>query len=115
MKQKYFYSHLVETTDISIKLSEFNLSEEEKTHLTSLLEANIHSTVVESVLSELSKEDKKQFLKNLISNNHEITMWHLKIKINKLEDKIKDSVEALKKELLEDLAKAKELSVENNS
>jgi hypothetical protein len=115
MKQKYFYSHLIETTDISIKLSELNLSDDEKKHLTSLLEANIHTTIVENVLSELSEEDKKQFLKNLISDNHEITIWHLKIKIEKLEDKIKASVETLKKELLEDIASARKLSVENNS
>jgi hypothetical protein len=79
------------------------------------LEANIHSTVIHSVLSELSEEDKKVFLKNMISNNHQVTLDHLKIKIDKLEDKIKNSVEDLKKELLEDLATAKKLSEEDNS
>ena len=115
MKNKFFYSHLIETTDISIKLTKLDLTEDEKVHLTSLLEANIHSTVIENVLSELSNDDKKQFLKNLLSDNHEITLEHLKIKIEKLEDKIKNSVEDLKKELLEDLAKAQKLAQENNS
>jgi hypothetical protein len=51
----------------------------------------------------------------MISNNHQVTLDHLKIKIDKLEDKIKNSVEDLKKELLEDLATAKKLSEEDNS
>jgi hypothetical protein len=115
MKNKFFYSHLIETTDISIKLTELNLSGDEKIHLTSLLEANIHSTIVHNVLSQLSEEDKKQFLKNLVSNNHYVTLDHLKARIEKLEDKIKNSVEDLKKELLQDLVEAQELSKENNS
>jgi len=117
MKNKFFYSHLIETTDISIKLTELNLSEDEKIHLTSLLEANIHSSVVHNVLSELSEDDKKEFLKNLVSNNHQATIDHLKIKIDRLEDKIKSSVEDLKKELLDDIdmAEAQRLSKENNS
>lgn len=114
MKQNFFYSHLVETTDISIKLSEMNLSKDEKTHLTSLLEANIHSTIVHNVLSELSEQDKKVFLKNLVNDKHQETLDHLRMKIEKLEDKIKNSVEDLKKELLEDFAQAQKLSEENN-
>jgi hypothetical protein len=106
MKNKFFYSHLIETTDISIKLTELNLSEDEKIHLTSLLEANIHNTIVHNVLSELSEEDKKQFLKNLISNNHQATLDHLKVKIEKLEDKIKIAVDELKKELIKDMEEA---------
>jgi hypothetical protein len=115
MKQKFFYSHLIETSDVSIRITEMKLAKNEKTHLTSLLEANVHSVVIHSVLSELSKEDKEVFLKNLISDNHEQTWDHLKVKIDKLEDKIKASVEELKKDLLRDLATAQKLSKENNS
>jgi hypothetical protein len=114
MKQNFFYSHLIETTDISIKLTEMDLSKDEKNHLTSLLEANIHSVVVHNILSELSEKDKKVFLKNLVTDKHQETLDHLKIKIEKLEDKIKNSVEDLKKELLEDLAQAQKLAEENN-
>ena len=79
---------------------------DEKVHLTSLLEANIHSTIVHNILSELSEEDKKVFLKNLVNNKHQKTLDHLGAKIEKLEDKIKKSVEDLKKELLKDLVQA---------
>ncbi len=115
MNHQFFYSHLIETTDVSIRLSEMKLSRDEKAHLTSLLEANIHSTVVNIILSELTEEDKKTFLKNLISDNHQETLEHLKSKIEKLEEKIKDAVEKTKFEMLEDLASAERLSQENKS
>jgi len=110
MKNKFFYSHLIETWDISLKLTEMDLSEDEKNHLTALAEANIHSTVIDTVLSELSKEDKKIFLQNLVSNNHEKTWEHLHGRIGKLEDKIINAVEKLKINLLMDLIKAKNIS-----
>jgi acetate kinase len=97
MKQNFFYSHLIETTDISIRLTEMDLTKDEKVHLTSLLEANIHSTIVHNILSELSEE---------VNNKHQKTLDHLGAKIEKLEDKIKKSVEDLKKELLKDLVQA---------
>jgi len=114
MKNKFFYNQIIETTDISIKLTELDLTKDEQNHLVSLLDANIHSTIVHNVLSELSEEDKKVFLENLVSDNHKVTLDHLKIKIDRLEDKIKNSVEDLKKELLEDLLTAKKLAEENN-
>jgi hypothetical protein len=92
-----------------------SLSKDEKTHLTSLVEANIHSTIVSTVLSELSEEDKKTFLKNLVSNNHRETLNHLKTKVTDLEGKIKKSINELKKEMLKDLLEAKRLSEKNQS
>jgi hypothetical protein len=115
MKNNFFYSHLIETTDISLKLTELDLSEDEKVHLISLVEANIHSTVVDTVLSELSKEDKKTFLKNLVSNDHKKTWEHLSSRIGKLEDKIRKAAESLREDLMKDLLEAKELSEKNNS
>lgn len=115
MKNIFFYSHLIETTDISLKFTELELSEDEKVHLISLVEANIHSVVVDTVLSELSKEDKKTFLKNLVSNDHEKTWEHLNSRIGKLEDKLRKAADNLKKDLIKDLVEAKKLSKENNS
>ncbi len=114
MKNKFFYSDLIKTTDISVKLTEINLSEDEKTHLISLVEANIHSTVIDTVLSELSKEDKKIFLQNLVSNDHEKTWEHLRSRIGKTEDKITKAIGKLKEDLIKDLLEAKKLAEENN-
>ena len=78
MKHKHFYAHLTETTDIVLELGELDMSSEERIHLLSLIEANIHSSVINTVLSNLDEENKKIFLNNLISDNHSKTWEHLK-------------------------------------
>lgn len=103
MKSKYFYSHLIETTDITVELAEMELTPDERIHLISLIEANIHSTVVNTVLSNLTEEDKKLFLKNLVSNNHQVVWAHLKSKTKNIEEKIIKSVGVLKKEFYKDI------------
>ena len=103
MKNKHFYSHLIETTDITVELAEIELTPDERVHLVSLIEANIHSMVVGTVLSNLTEEDKKIFLKNLVSNDHEIIWAHLKSKTRNIEEKITNSVGVLKKEFYKDI------------
>jgi hypothetical protein len=110
MKTKFFYSSLIETSNISLELAEMEMSSDERFHLISLVEANIHSVVVDRVLSELSEEDKKIFLKNMVSEDHEKTWEHLKSKADKIEDKIRKTIEEFKKELLRDIAQAHKLS-----
>jgi hypothetical protein len=115
MKNKFFYSHLVETSEISLKLGKMNLSNDEKVHLAGLIEANIHSEIVAGVLSELSEEDKKTFLKDLISENHEKTWEHLNKKINKMEEKIKTIIINTKAEFLKDIVAAQKLAKKDKS
>lgn len=106
-KNKHFYSHLVETTDITIELAEMDLSPQERVHLISLVDANIHSVVVSNVLQNLEGEEKKIFLKNLVSNDHDKIWEHLKTKTKNIEEEIFKSVENLKKELYKDIKQAK--------
>ena len=112
MKHKFFYSHLVETTDISLKLSGLKLSEDEKIHLISLVEANIHSVVIDTVLSELSKADKKIFLENLVANDHSKTWEHLRGRIGKMEEKIISATTKFKTNLIVDLMEVKKINGE---
>ncbi len=107
MKHKHFYAHLTETTDIILELGELDMSPEERIHLLSLVEVNIHSSVVDTVLSSLDEKNKKIFLNNLISNDHSKTWEHLNKNTKDLENKIKETISIIKKELLEDLKKAK--------
>ena len=107
MKGKHFYSHLIEIHEIYLSISEMNLSDEERGHLLSLAEANIHATVINTVLPDLSEADKKIFLKNLVANNHEETWKHLLTKVENAEEKIRKSLQDLKKELLEDIEEAR--------
>ena len=109
MKHKHFYAHLVETTDIVLELGELNLTPEERIHLLSLVEANIHSSVINTVLSTLDEENKKIFLKNLMLSDHIKTLEHLKQTTSDIEDKIQKTINDVKKELLEDLKKTKKI------
>ncbi len=106
MKGKHFYSHLIEIHEIYLSISEIDLSDEERGHLLSLAEANIHATVINAVLPELTEEDKKVFLKNLLSDQHEETWKHLLNKASDIESKISKSLKDLKKELLKDIEEA---------
>jgi hypothetical protein len=109
MKGKHFYSHLIEIHEIYLSLSEMDLSDEERGHLLSLTEANIHTTVINKVLPQLSEEDKKVFLKNLVANNHEETWKHLLGKAQGIELKIHQSLKELKEEFLKDIEEAKKV------
>ena len=106
----YFYTHLVETSSITVELADMDLSKKERLHLLSLVNSNVHNTVLDTVLSNLSEEDKKIFLTNLDLADHQKIWDHLKDKIKDIEDKIKDSVDNLKKELTKDIKEAKKLS-----
>ncbi|OGH10201.1 MAG: hypothetical protein A2152_02535 [Candidatus Levybacteria bacterium RBG_16_35_6] len=110
MKKNHFYAHIVETSSITLELADMDLSKEERLHLLELLNSNIHNSVLDTVLSNLSPDDKKIFLANLHANDHAKIWIHLKSKIMDVEDKIKKSIEDLKKELQKDIDEAKKLN-----
>lgn len=110
MIKKHFYSHIVETSSISLELGNLKLTQEERVHLISLADANLHGEILDKVLSELSEEEKKVFLENLTHDEHDKTVSHLKENIEDFEDKIRDTAKSVKKELLEDIRKFKKLS-----
>ncbi|MEK7451152.1 MAG: hypothetical protein AAB662_04415 [Patescibacteria group bacterium] len=105
---KHFYSHIIETSSISLELGDMDLSKEERIHLMSLMEATMHNVILDVILSELSEEDKKIFLTHLSSNNHDKIWEHLKKKIDNIEEKIRKAVGELKDELYEDIKEAKD-------
>jgi hypothetical protein len=107
MQKKHFYSDMIGIQDIYVSLEELQLSSDEKQHLTTLLEANIHATVVNTVLPQLPEEEKKTFLKNLLANDHEKTWQHLNQYSQDIEAKISQSLSKLKAEILEDINQAK--------
>src|SRR5476651_1490853 len=107
MQTKHFYTNLVETSDITLEIAQMDLTPDQRVHLISLMEANIHSVIVKKVLSELEHEDKKIFLKNIMQNDHNKTWEHLKNKSLGIEERIKLAIEALKKELLKDIKDSK--------
>jgi len=109
MSKGHFYEKIIETSQISLELGDLNLSSEERRELIILVNKNIHANVLDTVLSELPDEDKKIFLKNLSENDHAKIWNHLSSKTEKIEDKIKRSIEKAKKEFLKDIAESKKL------
>ena len=84
-----------------------DMSPDERMHLIALAETNVHHAVLDTVLSELPQEDKKEFLIHLRDENHEKVWELLKVKVKNAEGKIKKTAEEVIKELLKDIEEAK--------
>lgn len=104
---KKFYTHLIEIDTLIIELDKMDLSQEEKMHLTALIDSSLDHTILEAILSELNEEDKKTFLKHLVHDDHDKVWELLNSKIDNIEDKIKKAADELKKELHKDIEEAK--------
>lgn len=107
MAKKYFYTHIVDTSTLSLELGNINLTPKERTHLISLIDSNLHHEILDLVLSELNPIDKKTFLTHLASEDHKKVWKLLKDKVDNIEEKIKKTAEDLKKELHKDIQEAK--------
>lgn len=104
---KNFYTHLINYEEIYVELDKLDLSEKERHHLAELIDANLHNTVIEVVLSELSDEDKHIFMKHLTEQNKDKIWELLNSKADNIEDKIKSAAEDLKEEIHKDIKEAK--------
>lgn len=104
---KQFYTHLIEIESILVELDKMDLTDEQKVHLTSLIDSSLHHTVLDAVLSELSDADKRVFLNYLKEDDHGKIWQFLNEKVDNIEDKIKKAADDLTKELHKDLQEAK--------
>lgn len=103
VQDKHFYSHIIEIDSLIIELKNLKMSEDERLHLISLVEANIHTSIINTILSELDEEDKKIFLHHVANEDH-TNIWDLLgQKIADVEDKIKEVTRILKQELYNDI------------
>lgn len=103
MGKKQFYSHIVETESVVVKLHEVGMSEDEKAHLVALMDSSLHHVILDAILTELSPTDKKLFLEELATDDHEAIWKFLRTKITGIENKIQKAADELKKELHEDI------------
>ncbi len=101
--KKHFYTHVIETSSISLALAEMELTQEERKHLIDLAQENLHHAILDSVLSELSDKDKQEFLVLLAQDDHDKIWKLLTERVDHIEDKIKKTAEDLKKELHKDI------------
>lgn len=101
---KYFYSHLIEIESITAKLDEMDMSENQKKHLAELLDATIHQTVLDLVLSKLPEEEKILFLEKMRENPKDSKLLDfISSKVENIEEEIKKAADKLKEELHEDI------------
>ena len=107
MRKKYFYSHIIDTSTLSLELGDMDLAPKERMHLISLVDSNIHHEVLDLILSELKEPDKKTFLTHLSLENHDKVWRFLNGKIDNIEEKIKKTADDLKKELHNDIKEVK--------
>lgn len=105
--KKTFYSHLIETDSLIVALNELSLTEEEKVHLIGIIDSSLQHAILDAVLSELSDGDKKIFLEHMSNEDNEKIWKFLNNKIEHIEEKIKNTAEALKQELHKDIKETK--------
>lgn len=104
---KHFYSYHVEIESLIVEIESLPIKKHEKKHLISLAESQMHHAILDSILSELSSDDKKLFLVHLNSKNHDRVWKFLRSRINDIEDKIEKVVSDLRIELYKDIKENK--------
>lgn len=105
--KKHFYSHLVSIDSVHIELSYLDLSDKERKHLRDLAESNLHHMILDAVLSELSPEDKKVFLRQIHHDDHQAVWRFLNKKSKNIESLIKKTAEDLIDTMHKDIKEAK--------
>ncbi|MDP3941382.1 MAG: hypothetical protein Q8Q49_03680 [bacterium] len=108
--QRYFFSHLVSIQSIHLKLQDLDLEDEEKSELVNLANDTLHYEIINKVLSELSREDKKIFLRQMTMNDHPGIWRFLNKKIDKIEEKIQKMTDDVVSQLHKDIEESKKLS-----
>ncbi len=106
---KHFYSPLIDFDELVEDIENLDLSQKEKAELAELAHLNLHSTILDAVLSELTETDKKNFLELLARGQHDQIWKTLNTKVEGIEDKITNAGKQVKKELREDIKKVRKI------
>lgn len=108
---KIWYQKIITIEPILQELNEMDLSEEERAHLSALLDSSLHHAILDEILSNLAEEDKKLFLRMLHSNpDNEKLVEFLNEKIDHIEDKVKKVADDLVAEMHQEVKEAKKIN-----
>ena len=103
----YFYTHIVDPSDIHRELDILDIEPHERNHLTLILESSLHHHIVDIILTELSDDHKKAFLMHMADDNHD-GMWEIvEAGIDNPEQKIKECLDSFKNEIMKDIQAAR--------
>ena len=109
-----FYTKIITIESVIEELHNLDLDEEQKIHLAHLVDSSMHHAILDAILSELTESDKRIFLQHLSENDHyeqsssSSKIWKfLNSRVDNIEEKIKKTVDDLKKELHKDIRNAK--------
>ena len=105
--KKHFYSHIIEIESVYTRLTLLDLTEKERSELERLVEKSVHHTVLDTVLSKLSEEDKRRFFTHIASSDHDKIWDLLNGKIKNAKAKIRKAVDDFKGKLHADIDKVK--------
>ncbi len=101
--KKHFYTHLIEIDTIYTELESLPIHKHEKKELVEIVHSTIHHVVIDTVMTDLSEEDKKTFLSHVHVEDHESVWKLLKKRSQESEKKIIKAVQTLQNELLQDI------------
>lgn len=107
---KIWYQKIITIEPLLQDLNEVDLSDEERAHLSELLDSSLHHAILDEILSNLSESDKKLFLKMLHTDpdNGELIEF-LNNKIDNIEDRVKKVADDLITEMHQEVREAKKL------
>lgn len=104
--KKHFYHNIVIIDSIHVGLDKLELEPHEKEELLNLVDSNIDHAILDTILSELEKEDKKTFLSLVLTDDHGEIWKMLGTKIQDVETKIKKVANDLIDKFHEDIKEA---------
>ena len=107
---RFFYEKFIVIENLTEELHSLDLTEEEKHHLSGLIDGSLHHVILDEILSNLSAEDKKVFLSKMKQDpQSEELLEFLNQKIDKLEERINKVSQQLVEELHADVKEAKKV------
>lgn len=99
----YFYAHIVNPDDLAKEIEVLDVSAEDRAHLFMVVQSTLHHRVIDALLEELHDDHKHIFLTHIVEENHEGVWRVLNEHVDGAEDKIRQTYEWLRAELMADI------------
>lgn len=102
-----FYERFIEIKPLEVEIASLEISEEEKNNLHFMIAELLHHHTLETILDQLSEEDKQLFLE-AVNQNQEMTIATLlKDKVKNYEKVLKDKLHQVRDDIIEEIRKIK--------